>query len=228
MGKLFLTGPEATSAARHLFSRDVSGKGRRNPCTYTLMLNRQGGIESDLIVTKLNDKSGGWWDAVVRVGAFSVCITLRVSMGQFNYSAIGIATKLRSCFLRSPHSGALWQSVYCASDEAFIWYSQQLFIFKPRNHQLDSALRDPRVKEVYDMLFEFTRQDTLTYKVIFVIFQTPSTIWLLVESPPSTARATSATSSPISGSNARWRTGRKRWLSWACKARRGENFITLQ
>ena len=58
MGKLFLTGPDATSAARHLFSRDVTSNKKVRPCTYTLMLNERGGIESDLIVAKLNDKSG--------------------------------------------------------------------------------------------------------------------------------------------------------------------------
>ena len=59
MGKLFLTGPEATAATRHLFSRDVTGKARKNPCTYTLMLNKKGGIEADLIVTKLQSKKEG-------------------------------------------------------------------------------------------------------------------------------------------------------------------------
>ena len=68
MGKLFLTGPDATSAARHLFSRDVTGQSRPNACTYTLMLNEKGGIESDLIVTSLkNNNEGG--EKVVVIGS---------------------------------------------------------------------------------------------------------------------------------------------------------------
>nr|XP_002128931.1 sarcosine dehydrogenase, mitochondrial-like [Ciona intestinalis]XP_018667187.1 sarcosine dehydrogenase, mitochondrial-like [Ciona intestinalis]XP_026689996.1 sarcosine dehydrogenase, mitochondrial-like [Ciona intestinalis] len=58
MGKLFLTGPDAATAARYLFSRDVSAPGKLRPCTYTLMLNDEGGIESDLVVAKVPGLTG--------------------------------------------------------------------------------------------------------------------------------------------------------------------------
>ena len=59
MGKLFITGPDASRAARHIFSRDVTGGKKIRPCTYTLMLNDRGGIESDLVVAKVESKKGG-------------------------------------------------------------------------------------------------------------------------------------------------------------------------
>ncbi|XP_076800247.1 sarcosine dehydrogenase, mitochondrial-like [Clavelina lepadiformis] len=58
MGKLFITGPDASRAARHIFSRDVTGGKKIRPCTYTLMLNDRGGIESDLVVAKVESKKG--------------------------------------------------------------------------------------------------------------------------------------------------------------------------
>nr|XP_039249163.1 sarcosine dehydrogenase, mitochondrial-like [Styela clava] len=56
MGKLFLSGPGASDVARHLFSRDVTK--RMNKCTYTLMLNRKGGVEADLVVATMKDANG--------------------------------------------------------------------------------------------------------------------------------------------------------------------------
>ena len=74
MGKLFLTGPKATLAARHLLSRDVTGGGRHRPCTYTLMLNHKGGIESDLIVAELKNKNGG--KSIALVNTFNLFPTI--------------------------------------------------------------------------------------------------------------------------------------------------------
>lgn len=57
MGKLFLSGPNASKVSRRIFSRDVTK--RQDKCTYTLMLNKRGGIEADLVVATLKDSQGG-------------------------------------------------------------------------------------------------------------------------------------------------------------------------
>lgn len=61
MGKLFLSGPKATEVAQHIFSRDVTDPSRQGKCTYTLMLNPFGGIESDLVVATMKDKNKGMY-----------------------------------------------------------------------------------------------------------------------------------------------------------------------
>uniref|UniRef100_A0A8D2NAY0 Sarcosine dehydrogenase, mitochondrial n=1 Tax=Zonotrichia albicollis TaxID=44394 RepID=A0A8D2NAY0_ZONAL len=56
-GKFYLVGPEATKAADWLFSADVSKA--PGSTVYTCMLNRQGGVESDLTVSRISPGTPG-------------------------------------------------------------------------------------------------------------------------------------------------------------------------
>ena len=56
MGKLILSGRDADLTARTLFTRDVTEDINRS--YYTLILNKHGGIESDLVVTKKRNENG--------------------------------------------------------------------------------------------------------------------------------------------------------------------------
>ena len=56
MGKLVLSGPDVDETARSLFTRDVTSGNNR--AFYTLILDEQGGIESDLVVTSMQDEKG--------------------------------------------------------------------------------------------------------------------------------------------------------------------------
>jgi 4-methylaminobutanoate oxidase (formaldehyde-forming) len=53
LSKLIVSGPDAGKALEHVCSaKVVRAEGR---CVYTLMLNEQGGIESDCVVTRLKE-----------------------------------------------------------------------------------------------------------------------------------------------------------------------------
>ncbi|RMB93366.1 hypothetical protein DUI87_30060 [Hirundo rustica rustica] len=56
-GKFYLVGPDATKAADWLFSADVSKA--PGSTVYTCMLNRQGGVESDLTVSRISPGAPG-------------------------------------------------------------------------------------------------------------------------------------------------------------------------
>uniref|UniRef100_A0A8C5U2W9 Sarcosine dehydrogenase, mitochondrial n=1 Tax=Malurus cyaneus samueli TaxID=2593467 RepID=A0A8C5U2W9_9PASS len=56
-GKFYLVGPEATKAANWLFSADVNKA--PGSTVYTCMLNQQGGVESDLTVSRISPGTPG-------------------------------------------------------------------------------------------------------------------------------------------------------------------------
>ncbi|OXB69053.1 hypothetical protein ASZ78_009529 [Callipepla squamata] len=56
-GKFYLVGPEATKAANWLFSADVSKA--PGSTVYTCMLNKRGGVESDLTVSRISPGDPG-------------------------------------------------------------------------------------------------------------------------------------------------------------------------
>ncbi|CAG5867347.1 sarcosine dehydrogenase, mitochondrial [Menidia menidia] len=57
-GKFFLTGPDAKKAADWLFSADVNKK--PGSTVYTCMLNKRGGAEADLTVSRLEAGTANW------------------------------------------------------------------------------------------------------------------------------------------------------------------------
>lgn len=58
MAKIFLTGPDADRLASLAFSRNLA-KSADGQFVYTLMLNKQAGIEGDVIATRLKNAKGG-------------------------------------------------------------------------------------------------------------------------------------------------------------------------
>jgi len=58
MSKYFVHGVDMNEAMKRVFTRDAT-TAKPGQFTYTLMLNRDGGIEGDAIVTKLENESNG-------------------------------------------------------------------------------------------------------------------------------------------------------------------------
>jgi len=55
MAKYELSGPDVDAAVKLLFTKNVSEPGRM---TYALMLNKDAGIETDVVVAKINSNNG--------------------------------------------------------------------------------------------------------------------------------------------------------------------------
>uniref|UniRef100_H2ZAI5 FAD dependent oxidoreductase domain-containing protein n=1 Tax=Ciona savignyi TaxID=51511 RepID=H2ZAI5_CIOSA len=57
MGKLYISGKDADETVTKLLTRDITNT--ENQFVYSLMLNKDAGIECDVVATKMNGKSGG-------------------------------------------------------------------------------------------------------------------------------------------------------------------------
>lgn len=68
--KFYICGPEAQKAADYLFTADTNRNS--NEIIYTLMLNRDGGIEADCTVTLLEPGSSGIVDPIFKDRAFYI------------------------------------------------------------------------------------------------------------------------------------------------------------
>nr|CAB3265865.1 sarcosine dehydrogenase, mitochondrial-like [Phallusia mammillata] len=111
LGKLVLEGPDATKAAKLLFSSDVTANPNCNTSTYTLMLNDKGGIESDLVVCKM-DTGDHDFDYYMTVGGATTeyCkghISDVLSTSGLNYNVKDRTEELATLSLQGPKSRAV-------------------------------------------------------------------------------------------------------------------------
>uniref|UniRef100_H2ZAI4 FAD dependent oxidoreductase domain-containing protein n=1 Tax=Ciona savignyi TaxID=51511 RepID=H2ZAI4_CIOSA len=67
MGKLYISGKDADETVTKLLTRDITNT--ENQFVYSLMLNKDAGIECDVVATKMNGKSGEYYITVPTAAA---------------------------------------------------------------------------------------------------------------------------------------------------------------